>query len=182
LRLAGAFDLHPEAAMGISRVARICFVFLVCYQGQGQAQVQFNKQEVQTLIDLTERFLKARQDLIDLSETSVRAPGAINTYSCARELYHELVFASDHVSFSIDLLTINTKMVNDQDKKIINEVISRNAVFDFYNLEESRRNINRLVSSCSNSPVVANYARMSLSLVGEAERSFSSLNSRLPRP
>ena len=166
--------------MEISRAARICVVLLICCQGQAQAQ--FNKQEVQTLLDLTERLLKARQDLIDLSESSARTQGAVSAYSCVRELYHELVFVSDRVSFSIDLLTLNTKMVNDQDKKIVNEVISRNAVFDLYNLEESRRNINRLVGSCSSSPAVANYARMSLSLVSEAERSFSSINSRLPRP
>jgi hypothetical protein len=166
--------------MGISRAARICVVLLICCQAQALAQ--FNKQEVQTLLDLTERFLKARQDLIDLSESLARAQGAINTYSCVRELYHELVFMSDRVSFSIDLLTLNTKMVNDQDKETINKVISRNAVFDLYNLEESRRNISRLVSSCSSSPAVANYARMSLSFVSEAERSFSSISSRLPRP
>jgi len=165
----------------ISCTARICVILLICGQGV-QAQAQFNKQEVQTLLDLTDRLLKARQDLIDLSESSARAQGAMNTYSCVRELYHELVLASDRVSFSIDLLTINTKMANDQDKKIVNEVIFRNSVFDLYNLEESRRNINRLVSSCSTSPAVANYARMSLSLVSEAERSFSSINNRLPRP
>jgi hypothetical protein len=56
-------------------------------------------------------------------------------------------------------------MVNDQDKETINKVISRNAVIDLYNLEESRRNISRLVGSCSSSPAVANYARMSLSFV-----------------
>jgi hypothetical protein len=171
---------NETAAMGIYRVARICVVLLICCQGEAHAQ--FSKQEVQTLLDLTERLLKARQDLIDLSESSARAQGTTNTYSCIRELYHELVFASDRVSFSIDLLTLNTKMVNEQDKKLTNEVISRNAAFDLYNLEESRRNINRLVGSCSSSPAVANYARMSLSLVGEAERSFSSISSRLPMP
>jgi hypothetical protein len=57
------------------------------------------------------------------------------------------------------------------------------AVFDLYNLEESRRNINRLAGTCNNSsPAVANYARMALSLVTEAERSFSSISSRLRRP
>ena len=116
--------------MKISRASRmICVILLICEHG-AQAQAQFNKQEVQRLLDLTERLLKARQDLIDLSESSARAQGAMNTYNCVRELYHELVLASDRVSFSIDLLTINTKMVNDQDKKIINEVISRNSVFD----------------------------------------------------
>jgi hypothetical protein len=88
----------------------------------------------------------------------------------------------DRVSFSIDLVTLNTKMINEQDKETINKVISRNALFDLYNLEESRRNINRLIGSCSSSPVIANYARMSLSLVTEAEQSFSSISSRLPRP
>ena len=171
-----------EATMEIFRVARICAVLLIgC---QSQAHAQFNKQEIQTLLDLTGRFLTARQDLTKLSETATRSKEEVmNTYSCVRELYHELVFTGERVNFSIDLLTLSTKMTTQQDREAVNKIISRNLLFDLYNMEESRSNITRLVSSCtSSSPAIANYARMSLSLVSEAERSFSSIISRLPRP